>query len=187
MFPLSADIADDGEIARVRSTLASAQTRLDTVVHCAGTISLGSVEASDVGDFDEQYRTNLRGPFALTQQLLPMLKQSRGDIVFVNSTAALGPRPGVAQFAATQAALRAVTDSLRGEVNADGVRVLSIFPGRTATPRQERIHASEGKDYLPERLMQPDDVASMVVAALELPRTAEVTEIVMRPTVKPSP
>lgn len=187
IFPLPADIAQDGEVLRIRATLASAGTGLDIVVHCAGTISLGSVERSEICDFDEQFRTNLRAPFALTQQLLPMLKQSRGDIVFINSTAALGPRPGVAQYAATKAALRAVTDSLRGEINADGVRVLSIFPGRTATPGQKQIHASEGRDYVAEQLMQPDDVASMVVAALELPRTAEVTDIVMRPTVKPPP
>ena len=76
-------------------------------------------------------------------------------------------------------------DSLRDEVNEDGVRVLSVFPGRTATPRQERIHAGEGREYRPERLLQPADVASVVVCALELPRTAEVTDISLRPFLKP--
>jgi NADP-dependent 3-hydroxy acid dehydrogenase YdfG len=183
--PLPADLDIDGEVARILANVQSGNGTLDTVVHCAGTIALGIVEQADVADFDAQYRANLRAPFVLTQALLPMLKASSGDVVFVNSTAALGPRPGVGQYAATQAALRAITDSLRGEVNGDGIRVLSIFPGRTATPRQQRIHAIEGKDYVAERLMQPDDVAAMVVAALELPRTAEVTEIVMRPFVKP--
>jgi NADP-dependent 3-hydroxy acid dehydrogenase YdfG len=181
--PIAADITNDGEVARVRAAVQSGGGILDTVVHCAGTIASGTVENADIGDFDVQYRANLRAPFLLTQALLPMLRASRGDVVFVNSTAALGPRPGVGQYAATKAALRAVADSLRGEVNGEGLRVLSIFPGRTATPLQERIHAHEGRDYLPERLMQPDDVAAMVVAALELPRTAEVTEIVMRPFV----
>jgi NADP-dependent 3-hydroxy acid dehydrogenase YdfG len=67
-------------------------------------------------------------------------------------------------------------------VNRDGIRVLSVFPGRTATPpTQERLHALEGRPYRPESLLQPEDVAAVVVHALCLPRTAEVTEIKIRP------
>jgi hypothetical protein len=46
-----------------------------------------------------------------------------------------------------------IADSLREEVNADGLRVLSVFVGRTATRRQEAVHELEGKVYRPERLM----------------------------------
>lgn len=183
--PFTADLSDDGQVAGLRDAVASAGHGLDTLVHCAGMIALGTSEEASVADFDAQYRANLRSPFVLTQALLPMLRTARGDIVFVNSTSALGPRPGVGQYAATQAALRSLADALRGEVNGDGVRVLSVFPGRTATPLQKRVHIDEGKDYVPERLMQPEDLAAMVAAALELPRTAEVTEIVLRPLRKP--
>jgi NADP-dependent 3-hydroxy acid dehydrogenase YdfG len=47
------------------------------------------------------------------------------------------------------------------------------------------IHEWEGKEYRPERLLQPEDIAAMVVAALELPRTAEVTDITIRSMTKP--
>jgi NADP-dependent 3-hydroxy acid dehydrogenase YdfG len=70
-------------------------------------------------------------------------------------------------------------------VNEDGVRVLSVFPGRTATPRQERIHRQEGREYVPDRLMQPSDVAGIVTSALAMPRTAEVTDVHLRPFQKP--
>jgi NADP-dependent 3-hydroxy acid dehydrogenase YdfG len=63
--------------------------------------------------------------------------------------------------------------------------VTSIYPGRTATPRQATLHALEGRPYRPERLMQPDDVAAMVLGALGLARTAEVTDIRIRPMLKP--
>jgi NADP-dependent 3-hydroxy acid dehydrogenase YdfG len=46
---------------------------------------------------------------------------------------------------------------------------------------QERIHRTEGKPYRPELLLQPEDVASVVMSALGLPRTAEVTDIHIRP------
>ncbi len=66
----------------------------------------------------------------------------------------------------------------------DGIRVLSVFVGRTATPMQAAVHAVAGRDYQPELLIQPEDVAAVVINSLNLPRTAEVTEISMRPFVK---
>jgi NADP-dependent 3-hydroxy acid dehydrogenase YdfG len=158
---------------------------LDILVHSAGVISLGSMKDSSLADFDAQWQANVRAAYALTKACLPALRAAEGQVAFINSSAALNARAGVGQFAATEAAVKAVADSLRDEVNADGVRVLSVFPGRTATPRQERIHAGEGRDYQPDRLMQPSDVATMLLAALELPRTAEVTDISMRPLLKP--
>src|SRR5260370_931141 len=83
-----------------------------------------------------------------------------------------------------QHALRSIADSLREEVNADGIRVLSVFPGRTATPRIAKLFEKEGRAYQPGLLMQPEDVAEMVTHSLRLPHTAEVTEISIRPMQK---
>ena len=58
------------------------------------------------------------------------------------------------QYAATKYALKALADSLREEVNAAGVRVLSVFPGSTASPMQAAVHAMNGQEYHPERLMR---------------------------------
>jgi NADP-dependent 3-hydroxy acid dehydrogenase YdfG len=158
---------------------------LDILVHSAGSITLGQTETAPVADFDEQYRTNVRAPYMLTQTLLPLLRPRQGQVVFLNSSVGLNARAGVGQYAATKHALKAIADSLREEVNAAGVRVLSVFLGRTASPMQEAIHAAEGKAYYPERLLQPQDVAAVVLNALSLPRTAEVTDISIRPLMKP--
>jgi NADP-dependent 3-hydroxy acid dehydrogenase YdfG len=117
----------------------------------------------------------------LTQDLLPLVCRCQGQVVFMNSTAGLTSRANVSQCAGTKHALEALADSLREEVNRNGVRVLSVFPGRTASPSQEHLQAQEGRLYRPERLLQPEDVAAVVVHALCLPRTAEVTEIKIRP------
>jgi NADP-dependent 3-hydroxy acid dehydrogenase YdfG len=119
----------------------------------------------------------------LTQRLLPLLKKPRGQIVFVNSSAGLSARHNTGQFSATQHAFKALADALRDEVNADGVRVASIFPGRTATPRISNLHTKEGREFKPELLLQPEDVASVVTNCLYLPWTAEVTNISIRPMV----
>jgi NADP-dependent 3-hydroxy acid dehydrogenase YdfG len=110
-----------------------------------------------------------------------MLKSQRGQIVFINSNAGLSAVSCSGQYSATKHALKAVADSLRQEVNPAGVRVLDVFIGRTATPMQARLHALEGKSYSPDRLIQPEDVGSMVAHALCLPRSVEVTAIHMRP------
>jgi NADP-dependent 3-hydroxy acid dehydrogenase YdfG len=145
---------------------------------------MGPHSGAAIGDLDRQYRTNVRGPYLLTQALLPFLRPCHGQIVFMNSTVGLEARADVGQYASTQHALRAIADALRAEVNSDGVRVLTVYLGRTATARQARIFQLEGRRYSPDLLMQPDDVAQMVMAALLLPRTAEVTEIRMRPLIK---
>ena len=69
-------------------------------------------------------------------------------------------------------------------LTARGTRVLTVHVGRTATPRQAQIFAMEGRAYTPEKLMQPEDVAEVVLCALRLPRTAEMTTVSIRPMQK---
>lgn len=155
---------------------------IDILVHSAGAICRDTMNDADVADLDRQYTVNVRVPYLLTQRLLPLLTAARGQVVFINSSAGLAAkRPAIGQYAATKHALKAIADSLREEVNSKGIRVLSLYLGRTATPMQSAIFEDEGREYHPETLMQPEDVASMVVHALNLPSTAEVTDISMRP------
>jgi NAD(P)-dependent dehydrogenase (short-subunit alcohol dehydrogenase family) len=155
---------------------------LDVLVHSAGLFRGGSVEKDSVSDFDRQYRVNVRAPYMMTKSLLPRLLERQGEIVFVNSSAGYHPgHAGFGAYAASKHALRALADSLRAEVNPKGVRVLTVFPGRTATEMQKEVHRFEGNDYDPARFLRPEDVASTVVHALTLPRTAELTELHIRP------
>ena len=180
----STDITSDQEVGVLAERVEQELGRVDILIHSAGTFVMGELSDSSVFDLDSQYRANVRAPFLLTQLLLPLLGSSRGQIVFINSSVGLTTRPNVGQFSVTQHALKAFADTLRDEVNAKGIRVLSVYPGRTATPRQAAIFESEGRPYHPERLMQADDVAAVVINALALSRTAEVTDIKIRPFIK---
>jgi NADP-dependent 3-hydroxy acid dehydrogenase YdfG len=157
---------------------------VSVLVHSAGLYVRGAHADRTADEYARAFAANVSGPMQLTRRLLPDLKKTQGQVVFVNSTQGLTPSANVGMFAATQHALRAMADTLRDEVNGDGIRVLSIYPGRTATPRQERIFQMEGRAYAPERLLQPEDIATMIVAALKLPRTAEVTNLTIRPMLK---
>jgi short-subunit dehydrogenase len=185
ILPLVADLAADDGLETVGREILFADQRVDVLVHSAGAIARGQVRSSDDDDLDRQYRVNLRAPFVLTRMLLPALERARGQVVFVNSSAGLATSaPDAALYAATKHGLRAFADSLRQEVNADGVRVLTIYPGRTATPMQESVHEHEGRLYEPEALMRPEDVVTMLLAALTIGPSAEVTDISIRPISK---
>jgi short-subunit dehydrogenase len=179
-----ADLSVSGEVDELVARIKQELPSVDILVHCAATIGLGSVESASAEQLDMHYQTNLRAPYVLTQGLLPALKARLGQVLFVNSSAGLAARANVAQYAASKHALKALADSLREEVNPAGVRVLSIFPGRTASAMQAAVHAAEGKAYQPQRLMQPEDVAALAIHALTLPRSIEVTDISMRPMLK---
>ena len=179
-----ADLACEQQIEAAAAAVIKDFPTADILIHAAGVTTLGSVESSSKEDLDSNYHVNVRAPYLLTRALLPRLKQSKGQIVFLNSTAGLQARAELTQYAASKHALKALADGLRDEVNASGVRVLSLFLGRTATPMQAWTCKQEGREYHPELLIQPEDVASVVINALLLPRTAEVTEIRMRPLAK---
>jgi NADP-dependent 3-hydroxy acid dehydrogenase YdfG len=130
---------------------------------------------------ERQFAANVHAPYALLRTLLPLLKTGSGQIVFINSSQGLSASPGIDQYAATQHAMRAIADSLRKEVNPAQVRVTSIFLGRTATSMQERIFALEERRYTPEQLIQPYDVALVVMNLLALSPSAQVTDISLLP------
>ncbi|HEY1359851.1 MAG TPA: SDR family oxidoreductase [Thermoleophilaceae bacterium] len=179
-----ADLTEDRGVEAVAETAQRELPGVDVLVHAAAIIETGPLESASLADFDAQYQANVRAPYALTQALLDRLREREGQIVFINSTAGARAAGGSGQYAASKHGLRAIADSLREEVNADRLRVLTVLLGRTATPMQAALHDAEGRPYRPDLLIQPADVAAMVAAVLALPRTTEVTEIRLRPLAK---
>jgi NADP-dependent 3-hydroxy acid dehydrogenase YdfG len=179
-----ADIATPEGIAAVAD---AAQPTLRALVHCAGHYCYGPVVSSSHSAWTEAAAVNLNAPMLLTAACLGHLRAGRGDVVFVNSSVGLRPPgAGAAIYAATKHALRAAADALRQEVNGYGIRVVSVFPGRTDTPMQTVAQEAEGRRISPDRLLSPDDVADIVLATLRLPARAEVTEVAIRPSLPPA-
>ena len=154
---------------------------LDSVVHVAGIVELGSVAELSVDDWASQLRVNLVAPAALTRVALPALRAARGTVVFVNSTAGLSASPQWSAYAASKHGLRALADSLRGEEAEHGVRVTTIYPSRTATAMQEKVHQQEGKAYDAGAWIRPETVADAILQVLDLPRDATIPDLTVRP------
>ena len=173
-----ADLNDDAQLNAFAAQLPDV---VDCLIHSAGVALLGNQADLPVADLDLQYRVNVRAPFLLTQALLPNLRAARGLVVFVNSGAGQNAKAGWGGYAASKFALRALADSLRDEESDAGVRVTSIYPGRTATPMQREVRVQEGGEFEPENYLRPEDVARMVAQVVRLPAGATVPDLSVRP------
>ncbi|MEW2012728.1 MULTISPECIES: SDR family oxidoreductase [Microbacterium] len=176
-------VADLAQPASLAAAVAASDLPdgIDAVVHAAGIVDLGHVEDLTVDSWQDQLAVNLVSPAELTRLLLPRVRAARGQVLFVNSGAGLTAHPQWAAYAASKHGLKALADALRGEEAAHGVRVTTVYPGRTATPMQAQVHAQEGKDYDADAWIQPASVVTAVLTALDLPRDAAITDLSVRP------
>lgn len=182
------DLAAPGTAAEMKRTVeASFGTALHVLVHCAADFLHASVERVAADQLRHLLEVNVVASFTLLREFSPLLGRD-SDVVLLNSTNGLVAPAGTSPYSASKYALRALADAFRAEVNPRGVRVLSVFCGKTATEMQRRIYESRGEAALYERIegdiMRPEDVAEFITAAVSLPRTAEVTEFSIRPLKK---
>jgi NADP-dependent 3-hydroxy acid dehydrogenase YdfG len=173
---LVADLTDADSVASLELPDA-----LDSVVHAAGVVDLGTVAELTVQQWREHFDVNLLAPAELTRVTLPALRATRGTVVFVNSGAGLHANAEWAAYAASKHGLRALADALRLEEKEHGVRVTSVYPGRTATPMQQKVHDQEGKEYDAGDWVRPESVADSIRFVLDLPRDATIPDVTVNP------
>lgn len=155
--------------------------RVTNVVHNAGVVELGAVAEQDHTVWTHTLAVNVVAPAALTRALLPLVRAEGGTFVFVNSGAGLQANAGWGSYAASKFALRALADALRAEEAAHGVRVSTVYPGRTATPMQEKVRAQEGGPYDEAAYVRPETVAATIRFVLDAPRDATLPDLSVRP------
>jgi short-subunit dehydrogenase len=175
------DLSDAVAVARWATDFSEDLDRLDSLLHVAGTVDLGTVAELDLDVWQRHLAVNLTAPAVLTAHLLPALRAARGTVVFVNSSAGLSANAGWSAYAASKFGLRALADSLRAEEAAAGVRVTTVFPSRTATPMQEKVHEQEGRTYDASRWIRAETVVDSILHVLDLPADATIPELVIRP------
>lgn len=155
--------------------------RLDVLVHSAGVVRIAPLAETDGELWRRTLEVNVVAVAELTQRLLPALRAAGGHVVLINSGAGLSANPGWGAYAASKFALRAFADVLRAEELPHGVRVTSVYPGRTATDMQRAVRADEGGEFEPDEYLRPESVADAVLAAVSAGPDAHLTEVMVRP------
>jgi short-subunit dehydrogenase len=155
---------------------------LDCLLHIAGVIDFRLAAELTSEQIREQVNVNLVAPMILTRALLPALRRARGLVLITNSTATLSADAGArSAYVASKSGARGFADALRLEESSNGVRVTTVFPGRTDTPMQERVHERENKLYDAAQLMRPDTVARSILHVIDLPADATIHDLTIRP------
>jgi short-subunit dehydrogenase len=174
------ELSSANDVLAFGQAIASESAGFDVLIHNAAVIKLGLLAESAFTDLDWHYQANVKAPVILTQCLVEPIRQRRGQLVFINSAAGLLARKGVAFYAATKHALKAIADSLREELAPEGITVLSVFPSRMNTPMQEKVLAMEGAAANLNRFLQPENTARIIVQAMERCRRGEISNVTLK-------
>jgi 3-oxoacyl-[acyl-carrier protein] reductase len=140
--------------------------RLDIVVANAGIAKNATIEDYTVEDFDALFAVNVRAPFFLVQQLLPILGEG-SSVVLLSSLAAHASVGTLSAYAATKGAVDTLVKHFAAALGERGVRVNAVAPGVVETEMSSFVGAEAGRDYTLsmqalKRIAQPDDIAGAV-------------------------
>jgi NAD(P)-dependent dehydrogenase (short-subunit alcohol dehydrogenase family) len=141
---VAADLGDDDAPERIVAAAIDAFGALNVIVHSAGIFWPKPFAEAPLEDFDEQFRVNVRAPYALTQAALPHLRPD-GSVIFISSIAGRVGFPSSTAYCGTKGAVELMTKSLAMELAPIGIRVNAIAPGNIHTPMNARFFESE--DY----------------------------------------
>jgi 3-oxoacyl-[acyl-carrier protein] reductase len=173
------DLSKDADIEMLFKQISDDFPRLDILINNAGLGVFAPVRDLPVDTFDTMWNLNMRAVFQCTQFALKMMEaQKSGAIVNVASLAGRNAFVGGAGYAATKWALIGFSRSLMLEVRSHNIRVLTICPGSVDTS----FSPSQKEPSRLATILQPQDIADTVMAALKLPDRAMVSEIDIRPT-----
>jgi 3-oxoacyl-[acyl-carrier protein] reductase len=181
---LAADLAAvDGPAQLARQVRAIVGDRLDILVANAGIAKAATIEETSVEDFDRLFAVNVRAPFFLVQQLLPILHEG-SSVVLVSSLAAHASVGTLAAYAATKGAIDTLVKHFASALGERSIRVNAVAPGVVATEMSSFAKTDAGRDFTLslqslKRIAQADDIGD-AVAFLASPAARWITGDTLR-------
>ncbi|MFB1298566.1 SDR family oxidoreductase [Mycobacterium sp. pW049] len=175
------DVRDDTYLHALVETHRATFETMDALLLNAGAGAAGSLSEFHIKRFDKQISLNLRAPFLLVQNSLPLLRASAresergGKVIAMASITGMHAEPELAGYGAAKAALISLCRSINAEENVNGVQATALAPGYVATSMSDFKH-----DVLPPEQMIPvSDVVEIVDALLRMTRRTVVSEIAL--------
>lgn len=182
--PVTMDITDHEAIEQWINNTFDKQTQPDILINNAGLGYFGNVDKLSLEDWEAMIQTNLSGTFYMTRQLVPLMKLNDTvcHIINISSIAGKIGNPQLSGYNASKYGVRGFSEALFKELRYDGIKVSCFNPGSIAT------HFFDQQDVeTHSNMMQPADVASVLVNILETPDNFLINDITMRPLNPKSP
>lgn len=190
---LAGDVADETAATAAVEDTVKQLGRIDILVNSAGVIQAGGVESLPISEWRRVIDINLMGTLYCCKAAIPHMKrQGAGDIVNISSTAGRRAAGLFGPYSTSKFGLTGLTEGMRQEVGGAGIRVCIIEPGATATEVAEGISNDTMRDAMrthvnKEGAMAPSDVAAAVVFVISLPPRANISTLLIRPTIDTAP
>jgi len=171
---VTADVSDINSIniavEKVQSDLGS----IDILINNAGIGKFAKFLELEPNAWEEIIKINLLGPYYVTRAVVPqMIENQTGDIINISSSSALSPAAVTSAYSASKAGLIAMSTSLMQEMRKHNIRVTSLTPSTTATDMAIELKLTDGN---PDKVMQPEDLAELIVSQLKLSRRVFVKD-----------
>jgi NADP-dependent 3-hydroxy acid dehydrogenase YdfG len=192
-FALPGDVTDEETAQGLVTGTVSRFGRLDILVNSAGVIDSGGVENADMARYRRVVDINLLGSLYTCHAAIgPMRAQGGGDIINISSTAGRRAAALFNAYAASKFALTGMTEAMRQEVGRYGIRVCIIEPGATTTEVSAGVGDPNYRKFIQEHVskegaMKPEDVAGAILFVVSLPPRANVSQLLIRPTIDVAP
>jgi 3-oxoacyl-[acyl-carrier protein] reductase len=162
----TADVADLNSVQHAIEHITSDFAAIDILINNAGIAKFGGFLDLTPEEWGKIIQVNLMGVYNVTRVVLPgMIEQKSGDIVNISSSAGQKGAPVTSAYSASKFAVLGLTESLALEVRKHNIRVTALTPSTVATDLAIETNLISGN---PENVMQPEDLAELIVAGLKL-------------------
>lgn len=190
---LVSDVADEASATAAVEAAVAGLGRLDVVINSAGVNEAGGIGSLDLAGWRKVIDINLWGTIHTCKAALPHLRAAGGgDIVNISSTAGRRAAGLFASYATSKHGVNGFTESIRQELGGENIRVCLIEPGATETEIAQSVSDPVWAEMMQQHVskagaMQAGDIAEAIIFALMLPRRANVSQMLIRPTIDTAP
>ena len=169
---------------RFSQTFVNTVGEVDILINSAGiNIPNRRMDEMNPDDWERVLSINATGAYRCIHQVLPAMRKRRDGLI-INISSVAGKRAitlGGVVYCASKFAMTALGTAVSNEVRDEGVRVTNVYPGEVNTPILDKRPTPVSQEHK-DAILQPEDIASLVVSICHLPPRANVPEIVIKPT-----
>lgn len=171
---VTADVTDINAVNKAVDEARAQLGPIDILINNAGVGAFGKFLELEPEKWESIIKVNLLGPYYVTRAVLPeMIERQTGDIVNISSTAGQKGAPVTSAYSASKFGLIGMSESLMQEVRKHNIRVSTLTPSTVATDMAIDLKLTDGN---PDRVMQAEDFAELIIAQLKLNRRVFVKE-----------
>lgn len=171
----TADVSEHKQIKTAIDNIVAELGEVNILINNAGILKVGSFTALPVEEWEQVFKVNVFGMYYTVIEALPhLLKQATGDVINIGSTAGLKGNANLSAYGASKAAVNNLSEALMQELRRSNIRVSTVNPSTIATEMTMNAQFTDGNE---EKVLQPEDLAQLIVDHLKLPQRALVKDL----------